>query len=47
MGKYIKDDNLGKGFIGSTANNLTMIRTAWNVVNEYKITVKFKIVNYV
>ncbi len=47
MEEYKKDDNFGKGFIGSTANNLTMIETSCNVVNEYKITVKFKIVNYV
>ncbi len=45
-GEYIKDDDFWKAFIGSTANNLAMIGTACNVVNEYNITVKFKLENW-
>ncbi len=46
IGEYIKDDNFWKGFIGSVANNLAMIGTACNVVNEYNITIKFKFENW-
>lgn len=46
IGEYIKDDNFWINFIGCTANNLAMIGTACNVVNTYKITIKFKIENW-
>lgn len=46
MGEYIKDDNFWKGFVGCSANNLAMIGTACNVVNEYNITIKFEIENW-
>lgn len=46
MGEYIEDDDFWMNFIGCTANNLAMIGTACNVVNEYNITVNFKIENW-
>lgn len=46
ISEYIKDDDFWKAFIGSTANNLAMIGTACNVVNEYNITIKFKLENW-
>ncbi len=46
IGEYIEDDGFWKEFIGSTANNLAMIGTACKVVNEYNITIKFKLENW-
>lgn len=38
--EYI-DDNIIKGFIGSFLNNSAMLSTAFNVINQYNITIKF------
>lgn len=44
--KYINNDDFWKGLFGSVGNNLAMISTSCNVVNEYEITIKFKIENW-
>lgn len=44
--KYINNDDFWKELFGSVGNNLAMISTSCNVVNEYKITIKFKIENW-
>ncbi len=44
--KYINNDNFLKGLFGSIGNNLAMISTSCNVVNEYEIIIKFKIDNW-
>lgn len=45
IGEYIKNDDFLKGFFGSVGNNLAMIGTSCKVVNEYNITIEFKIKN--
>lgn len=45
IGEYIKNDNFLEGFFGSAGNNLAMIGTSCKVVNEYNITIRFKIKN--
>lgn len=37
------DDNILKGLLGSTANNMAMISVASGVMHEYNVTIKFKI----
>lgn len=44
--KYINNDDFWKGLFGSVGNNLAMISASCNVVNEYEITIKFKIENW-
>ncbi len=44
--EYIDGNNFANAFIGSNANNLAMIGTACKVVNEYNITIEFKIENW-
>lgn len=44
--KYIDDNDLIIDILASTGNNLAMLGTSCNVVNEYKITIKFKIENW-
>lgn len=44
--KYIDDNDLIIDILASTDNNLAMLGTSCNVVNEYKITIKFKIENW-
>lgn len=36
------DDNILKGLLGSTANNMAMISVASGVMHEYNVTIKFK-----
>ena len=37
------DDNILKGLLGSTANNMAMISVASGVMHEYNVTIKFQI----
>ena len=36
------DDNILKGLLGSTANNMAMISVASGVMHEYNVTIKFQ-----
>ena len=36
------DDNILKGLLGSTANNMAMISVASGVMHEYNVSIKFQ-----
>ncbi len=42
----MNNDDFWKGLFGSVGNNLAMISASCNVVNEYEITINFKIENW-
>jgi hypothetical protein len=46
LGEYVNNNDFLLNFLGCSANNLAMIGTACNVVNEYNITIKFNIYNW-
>lgn len=44
--KYVNDNDLMIDILASTGNNLAMLGASCNVVNQYNITIKFKIENW-